>query len=222
MRIERFESGQSGPGDVQELVPTKVLGIGRNYRAHAAEMGSDVPDEPLIFLMPPSAVIGHGAAIVRPRGDHRIDFEGELGVVIGARGRNVRAADAGSIIAGYTCVNDVTNRDLQKRDDQWARAKGTDTFCAIGPRIVAGLDPSDLAIRSRVNGELRQDARTSQLIFDVPTLIEVITRAMTLEPGDVIATGTPAGVGPIHAGDVVEIEIEGIGVLRNTVEDETS
>ncbi|HUH02371.1 MAG TPA: fumarylacetoacetate hydrolase family protein, partial [Kofleriaceae bacterium] len=147
----------------------------------------------------------------------RVDYEGELGVVIGRRARNVVAADALDYVMGYTCVNDVTCRDLQQRDNQWARAKGFDTFCPIGPRIVGALDPSDLRIQTRVNGETRQDSRTSDLIFSVPVLIEVITRVMTLEVGDVISTGTPSGVGNLTPGDAVEIEIEGIGILSNHV-----
>ncbi len=207
-------------GQTIDLLPSKVIGIGQNYRAHAAEMGKAVPDEPVIFLKPPSAVISAGDAIVRPRGYQRVDFEGELGVVIGRRARRVKAADALDYVMGLTCVNDVSCRDLQARDGQWARAKGFDSFCPIGPRIVSGLDPLDLRISTRLNGELRQDSRTSDMIFPVPLLIEVITRAMTLEVGDVITTGTPQGVGPIAPGDRVEIEIEGVGVLSNPVADE--
>jgi 2-keto-4-pentenoate hydratase/2-oxohepta-3-ene-1,7-dioic acid hydratase in catechol pathway len=199
------------------LSPTKVLGIGTNYRAHAVEMGKQVPPEPLIFLKPISSIITAGTAIVRPAGFARVDYEGELGVVIGRRARNVAAADALEFVMGYTCVNDVTCRDLQERDNQWARAKGFDTFCPIGPRIVAGLDPSDLRIQTRVNGETRQDSRTSDLIFRIPELIEVITRVMTLEVGDIISTGTPSGVGNLEPGDVVEVEIDGIGILSNPV-----
>lgn len=203
-----------------DLQPSKVVGIGQNYRAHAAEMGKAVPEEPVIFLKPPSAVIAAGDAIVRPRGYQRVDFEGELGVVIGRRARRVKAADALDYVMGLTCVNDVSCRDLQARDGQWARAKGFDSFCPVGPRIVSGLDPADLRITTRLNGEVKQDSRTSDMIFPVPVLIEVITRAMTLEVGDVITTGTPRGVGPITPGDRVEIEIEGVGVLANPVTDE--
>ena len=197
--------------------PSKIVGIGQNYRAHAAEMGKGIPEEPLMFLKPPSSVIADGGAIVRPDGYDRVDYEGELGVVIGTRARNISRERALEIVAGFTCVNDVTVRDLQKKDGQWARAKGFDTFCPIGPRVVAGLDPSNLKIQTRVNGVVKQDSSTSDLIFDVPTLIAFVTRHMTLEPGDVISTGTPAGVGNLAVGDVVEVEIEGIGVLRNPV-----
>lgn len=197
--------------------PTKIIGIGQNYRAHAAEMGKGIPEEPLMFLKPPSSIIANGVAIVRPEGYERVDYEGELGVVIGTRARNISRDRALDVVAGFTCVNDVTVRDLQKRDGQWARAKGFDTFCPIGPRVVAGLDPSHLKIQTRVNGAVKQDSFTSDLIFDVPTLIAFVTKHMTLEPGDVISTGTPAGVGNLAVGDVVEVEIEGIGVLRNPV-----
>jgi 2-keto-4-pentenoate hydratase/2-oxohepta-3-ene-1,7-dioic acid hydratase in catechol pathway len=197
--------------------PTKVIGIGQNYRAHAAEMGKPLPAEPLMFLKPPSAVIGDGEPIRRPAGFARVDHEAELGVVIGTRAHRVPKDRALEVVAGYTCVNDVSVRELQQRDGQWTRAKGFDSFCPIGPRVVAGLDPSNLRIMARVNGEVRQDSTTADLIFDVPTLIAFITEYMTLEPGDVISTGTPAGVGNLAVGDVCEIEIEGIGVLRNPV-----
>lgn len=197
--------------------PSKIVGIGQNYRAHAAEMGKGIPSEPLMFLKPPSAVIFDGAAIERPDGYLRVDYEGELGVVIGTRARKVSALDALRFVRGYTCVNDVTVRDLQQKDGQWTRAKGFDTFCPVGPTIVGGLDPRDLAIRTRVNGAVKQDSRTSDLIFDVATLISFVSHHLTLEPGDLISTGTPAGVGNLTPGDVVEIEIEGIGVLRNPV-----
>jgi 2-keto-4-pentenoate hydratase/2-oxohepta-3-ene-1,7-dioic acid hydratase in catechol pathway len=199
----------------------KIIGVGTNYRAHAAEMGKPIPDEPLLFFKPWSALLDDGAPIVRPRGYQRVDFEGELGVVIGKSCRRVRAADALACVEGYTIVNDVTVRDLQKKDGQFTRAKGFDSFCPVGPRVVAGLDPAGLRVVTRLNGQVRQDAPTSDLIFDVPRLIEVISRVMTLEPGDLISTGTPSGVGPIEPGDVVEIEIEGVGVLRNPVVEET-
>lgn len=201
----------------QELSPSKIVGIGQNYRLHAQEMGKGIPSEPLIFFKPPSALVGDGGVIERPAGYARVDHEAELGVVIGKRARRVRKADALEHVLGFTCVNDVTVRELQQKDGQWARAKGFDTFCPVGPRIVPGLDPSDLAIRCRVNGVVKQDSRTSDLIFDVPTLIEFITAHMTLEPGDLISTGTPAGVGNLNVGDLVEVEIEGIGVLANRV-----
>lgn len=199
------------------LRPSKIIGIGQNYRAHAAEMGKGIPEEPLMFLKPPTAVIADGAPIERPAGYERVDYEGELGVVIGKRARGVPRGHALDYVHGYVCVNDVTVRDLQKKDGQWTRAKGFDTFCPIGPRIATGLDPSKLRITTRVNGVIKQDSTTADLIFDVPTLIAFVSQHMTLEEGDVISTGTPSGVGPLSPGDVVEVEIEGIGVLRNPV-----
>lgn len=206
-------------GDIRVVgfAPSKIIGIGQNYRAHAAEMGKGLPSEPLMFLKPPSALLAPGAAIVRPAGYARVDFEGELGVVIGRRARQVTVDDALAHVAGYVGVNDVTVRDLQAKDGQWTRAKGFDTFCPVGPRIVAGLDPRDLRLITRVNGAVRQDARTSDLIFDVATLIAFCSRYLTLEPGDLISTGTPAGVGNLEPGDLVEVEVEGIGVLANPV-----
>jgi 2-keto-4-pentenoate hydratase/2-oxohepta-3-ene-1,7-dioic acid hydratase in catechol pathway len=197
--------------------PSKIVGIGQNYRAHAAEMGKGIPEEPLIFLKPPSALLGDGQAIERPAGYERVDYEGELGVVIGKRARRVPKERALEFVAGFTCVNDVTVRDLQKKDGQWARAKGFDTFCPVGPRVVPGLDPSNLRIRTRVNGVIKQGSSTSDLIFDVPTLIAFVSAHFTLEEGDLISTGTPSGVGNLAVGDVVEVEIEGIGVLTNPV-----
>jgi 2-keto-4-pentenoate hydratase/2-oxohepta-3-ene-1,7-dioic acid hydratase in catechol pathway len=170
-----------------------------------------------MFLKPLSAVIVDGAAIERPAGYERVDFEGELGVVIGKRARRVTREQALEYVEGYTIVNDVTVRDLQKKDGQWTRAKGFDTFCPIGPRVVPGLDPSKLHLTTRVNGVVKQDSPTSDLIFDVPTLISFVSQHMTLEPGDIISTGTPSGVGNLNPGDVVEVEITGIGVLRNPV-----
>jgi len=200
-----------------DLVPSKIIGIGQNYRAHAVEMGKGLPEEPLMFLKPRSALIGHDEQIRRPAGYDRVDHEAELGVVIGQRTSGVSRERALEVVMGFCCVNDVSVRDLQKKDGQWTRAKGFDTFCPIGPRIVAGLDPANLEIACRVNGETRQRSSTADLIFDVPTLIEFVSRHMTLEPGDVISTGTPAGVGNLAVGDTVEVEIEGIGILRNTV-----
>jgi 2-keto-4-pentenoate hydratase/2-oxohepta-3-ene-1,7-dioic acid hydratase in catechol pathway len=197
--------------------PSKVVGIGLNYRAHAEEMKKPLPDEPLLFLKPPSAIIGPDQAIVRPPGYARVDYEGELGVVIGKRARRVSVENALDFVAGYTCCNDVTVRDLQKKDVQYTRAKGFDSFCPIGPRVVAGLDPRNLRIVTRLNGEVRQASSTSDLIFDVPAIIAFVSNVMTLEEGDVISTGTPPGVGNLEPGDVVEVEIEGIGVLRNPV-----
>lgn len=197
--------------------PSKILCVGRNYAEHAAELGHDVPVEPLIFMKPPSSLIGSGEAIVLPAISERVDFEGELAVVIGRRCRNVAEADAMGVIGGYTILNDVTARDLQKKDGQWARAKGFDTFAPCGPRLVTDLDPSDLEIKTLVNGELRQHGRTSQFIFSIPRVIAFISRAMTLEEGDVISTGTPSGVGPLKPGDTVEVWVEGIGSLINPV-----
>jgi len=208
---------RAGSVELIDLVPSKIIGIGQNYRAHAAEMGKGVPDEPLMFMKPRSAVLSDGGAIERPAGYERVDFEGELGVVIGQRARRVSVDRALDFVLGYTCVNDVSCRDLQKKDGQWIRAKGFDTFCPIGPTIVAGLDPTNLRIQTRVNGAIRQDSNTSDMIFDVRTLIAFCSKHMTLEPGDVISTGTPSGVGNLAIGDTVEIEIAGIGVLKNTV-----
>lgn len=195
--------------------PGKIVCVGLNYRDHAEEQGADLPEAPLLFAKWPSSLIGPGEAIVIPPIVTKADYEAELGVVIGRRATRVAAGDALDYVRGYTCVNDVTVRDLQKRDGQWTRAKGFDTFCPIGPRLVEGLDPSALAIRSRLNGETRQDSSTSDLIFDVPRLIEFISAVMTLETGDVISTGTPSGVGPMVPGDRIEVDIEGIGVLAN-------
>jgi 2-keto-4-pentenoate hydratase/2-oxohepta-3-ene-1,7-dioic acid hydratase in catechol pathway len=200
-----------------DLVPSKIVGIGLNYRAHAVEVGKGLPEEPLMFLKPRSAMIANGEAIERPAGYERVDYEGELGVVIGQRAYRVPRERALDVVLGLVCVNDVTVRDLQKRDVQYTRAKGFDTFCPIGPRIVAGVDPSKLSIVTRVNGAVRQDSSTADLIFDVPTVIAFVSTYMALEPGDVITTGTPSGVGNLTPGDVVEIEIEGIGVLKNPV-----
>jgi 2-keto-4-pentenoate hydratase/2-oxohepta-3-ene-1,7-dioic acid hydratase in catechol pathway len=199
------------------LQPSKIIGIGVNYRAHAIEMGKGLPEEPLMFLKPTSAIVVDGAPIERPAGYERVDYEGELGVVIGKRARRISREHALEHVRGFVCVNDVTVRDLQKKDGQWTRAKGFDTFCPVGPRVVAGLDPSNLRITTRVNGVVKQDSTTADLIFDVPTLVAFCSQHMTLEEGDLITTGTPSGVGNLAVGDVVEIQIEGIGVLRNPV-----
>ena len=208
---------RAGSLETIDLVPSKIIGIGVNYRKHAEEMNKGLPEEPLMFLKPRSAMLPDGGAIERPGGYDRVDFEGELGVVIGRRARRVSAADALDHVLGYTCVNDVTVRDLQKKDGQWTRAKGMDTFCPLGPRIVGGIDPSNLRIATRVNGTMKQDSSTADLIFGVPALIAFCSAHMTLEVGDVISTGTPSGVGNLAPGDVVEIEIEKVGTLRNTV-----
>ena len=214
MRIPVLRNGSS---ETIHLVPSKIIGIGVNYRAHALEMGKGLPEEPLMFLKPLSSLIGNGEPIERPSGYARVDYEGELGVVIGQRVRKIAKDRALDAVLGYTCINDMTVRDLQQKDGQWARAKGFDTFCPLGPRIVAGLDPRNLAIKTRVNGVVKQDSSTADLIFDVATLIAFVSQHMTLEFGDVISTGTPSGVGNVNPGDEVEIEIEGIGVLKNAV-----
>ncbi len=190
--------------------PSKVPAVGLNYRAHAAEMKMQIPAEPLLFLKPSSTVIGPHQPILRPLGATRVDYEAELGVVIGRRCSRVSAARALDYVLGYTCLNDVTERHVQHKDVQFCRAKSFDTFCPLGPAIALDLDPRDLAIKATLNGETRQASRTSDLIFDVAALVEFISGVMTLHPGDVIATGTPAGVGPMQAGDQVTIELEGI------------
>ncbi len=197
--------------------PTKIVAIGRNYAAHAAAHGVKVPSQPLIFLKPPSAVIGPGEPIVCPPQSAHVEHEAELAVVIGRRARRVTAADAWGYILGYTCANDVTARDLQRSDGQWSRSKGFDTFAPLGPWIVSDLDPTDLVVACRVNGQMKQQATTLDMVFKIPHIIEYITAAMTLEPGDVILTGTPEGVSPIRPGDQVEVDVQGIGVLRNPV-----
>jgi 2-keto-4-pentenoate hydratase/2-oxohepta-3-ene-1,7-dioic acid hydratase in catechol pathway len=199
--------------------PSKIVAVGLNYAAHAAEHGHGVPDEPRIFLKPPSSVIGPGAAILYPErlSDH-VDHEAELAVVIGRRAHEVPREQALDFVLGYTCANDVTARDLQARDVQWTRSKSFDTFCPLGPWIVTDLDVTDLAITCRVNGVLRQDSRTSRLLVPVDDLIAYVSSVMTLEPGDVILTGTPEGVGPLEPGDNVTVTIDGIGTLTNRVE----
>jgi 2-keto-4-pentenoate hydratase/2-oxohepta-3-ene-1,7-dioic acid hydratase in catechol pathway len=207
-------------GDVLLLapvLPSKLVCVGKNYAAHAAEFGGQVPEEPLLFLKPSTAVIGPGDPVVLLPISRRVDYEGELAVVIGRLARGVRAEEAFRYILGYTCANDVTLRDLQKRDDQWARAKGFDGSCPLGPWIETDLDPTDVLVQTRLNGEVRQSARTSDMVFGVATLIEFVTGFMTLLPGDVLLTGTPEGVGKLEAGDVVEVDIDGVGVLSNPV-----
>lgn len=199
-------------------VPSKIVCVGRNYLEHARELQNEVPAEPLIFLKPPSAAITTGYDIVYPPQSQRVDHEGEIGIVIGRRCRRLGPAeDVAPYIFGYTCVNDITARDLQKKDGQWTRAKGFDTFCSFGPVIATDVDPTQLEVRTSVNGELRQCGHVSQMIFSIDVVVRFISQVMTLEPGDLIATGTPAGIGPIQPGDTVEVAIEGIGVLRNTV-----
>jgi 2-keto-4-pentenoate hydratase/2-oxohepta-3-ene-1,7-dioic acid hydratase in catechol pathway len=198
--------------------PRKIVCIGRNYAAHAAELGNEVPKDPLIFLKPSTAIVGPGDAIVLPKYSQRVEHEGELGLVMARRCSHLADdADALSYVLGYTCVNDVTARDLQKSDVQFTRAKGFDTFCPVGPHIESELRPADLLVETLVNGAVRQSGRTSLMVFSPAFLVRWLSRMMTLEPGDLIATGTPSGVGPLVAGDTVEVRVEGIGVLRNPV-----
>ena len=199
------------------ILPSKVVCIGKNYADHAAEMGGQVPTEPLIFLKPSTSVIGPHHPIDHPSISSRVDFEGELAVVIGTIARDLDKDSAMKAVFGYTVANDVTARDLQKTDGQWTRAKGFDTFCPLGPWIETDLDPSDLAITTTLDGELKQAARTSQLIFDIPAVLTHISACMTLLPGDVVLTGTPAGIGPMQPGQAVTVTIEGIGSLTNPV-----
>ncbi|MDP8298351.1 MAG: fumarylacetoacetate hydrolase family protein [Candidatus Tantalella remota] len=198
--------------------PSKIVCVGLNYTDHAEELGMAVPADPVIFIKPSTSIIGHGGTISYPSSSGRVDYEAELGVVIKDYTRKVPASEAFAHIAGYTCVNDVTARDLQSKDVQWTRAKSFDTFAPVGPWIETDLDPADLGIRTYLNGDLKQESRTSRLIFDIPGLIEFISDIMTLLPGDIISTGTPHGVGPMCPGDEVTVEIEGIGRLTNRVE----
>lgn len=204
--------------------PSKIVCVGRNYRDHAKELGNEVPTEPLLFFKPPSSLLAPGAPIVLPSISQRVDFEGELALIIRKRIRKfLRGEDILPYIHGLTLANDVTARDLQKKEGQWTRGKGFDTFCPVGPFVVTGLDPlASLTITTRVNGEERQHGKTSDFIFALPELLEYITAAMTLEPGDLLLTGTPAGVGPLTAGDIVEVSIPEIGTLSNPVQPDTN
>ena len=223
--FERAEKSELPVNDVQLLAPvepSKIVCIGRNYREHARELDHPIPTEPLFFLKPPSSLIGTGDEIRRPTAlSKRVDYEGELGVVIGKRCyRLPEGEDVRDYILGYTCVNDVTARDLQNKDAQWSRAKGFDTFCPVGPVVVDGLDPwRGVSVQTRVNGELRQNGTTADFLFPLDVLIRFIAQVMTLEPGDLIATGTPVGVRPLEAGDTVEVTVEGVGTLSNWVGD---
>jgi 2-keto-4-pentenoate hydratase/2-oxohepta-3-ene-1,7-dioic acid hydratase in catechol pathway len=215
-------TGETVPlADARLLAPviprSKVVGIGKNYADHAAEMGGEPPREPLVFLKPNTAVIGPGDPIVLPSISQEVHYEGELAVVIGRICKDVPRERVGEVVLGYTCANDVTARDLQRTDGQWARAKGFDSSCPLGPWIATDLDVDDLRLTTRLDGRTVQDGRTADMVFDVPDLVSYVSRAFTLLPGDVILTGTPAGVGPITAGQRVEVEIEGIGVLDNPV-----
>ena len=210
--------------DIALLAPviprSKIVCVGRNYRDHAAELGNDVPTSPLLFFKPNTSVIGPGDTIVLPPQSERVDFEGELAAVIGRIAKNVAAENALDYVFGYTIANDVTARDLQKTDGQWARAKGFDTFCPLGPAIETDFDPSgDAVVTTRVNGEVRQQGPISDMIFSLADVIAYASAAFTLLPGDVILTGTPAGVGPFVAGDIVEVEVTGLGILRNVARD---
>jgi 2-keto-4-pentenoate hydratase/2-oxohepta-3-ene-1,7-dioic acid hydratase in catechol pathway len=202
--------------------PSKIVCVGRNYKAHAAELGNEVPKEPLLFFKPSSSLLAPGGVVRRPKISERVDFEGELCVVVGKTCyKPAEDEDVRNYILGYTCLNDITARDLQKKDGQWARAKGSDTFCPVGPVVVDGLDPwAGVGVETRVNGAVRQQGNTRDFIFTLDVMIRYIAQAMTLFPGDLIATGTPEGVGPVVAGDVVEVSVEGVGTLRNSVVDE--
>ena len=226
--MESLRTRRITPIPLQEAVllppvrPSKIVCIGRNYQEHAAELGNEVPKEPLIFLKATSSLLSPGATIRRPKLSQRVDHEGELGVVIGRICYQPAAdADIRQYILGYTCVNDVTARDLQKGDGQWSRAKGFDTFCPVGPLVTDEIDPSaGVGVETRVNGDVRQQGNTRDFIFGLDTVIRYIAQAMTLFPGDLIPTGTPSGVGPLSAGDSVEVTVEGVGTLKNPVADE--
>ncbi|WP_067854333.1 fumarylacetoacetate hydrolase family protein [Nocardia shimofusensis] len=214
-------TGRSWPlADVRLLAPilaSKVVCVGKNYAAHAAEMGGAAPEQPVIFIKPNTAIVGPNAPIVYPPSSTRVDYEGELAVVIGRPCKDVPAARARDVILGYTVANDVTARDQQQSDGQWTRGKGYDTFCPLGPWIETDLDPADLEIRTELDGEVRQRSRTSLLLHDIPELVEWVSTVMTLLPGDVILTGTPEGVGPMQVGQQVSVTVEGIGTLTNPV-----
>lgn len=199
------------------VFPQKIIAVGLNYRDHAEEFGMEMPDEPVLFMKPPSSLLAHGGEIVYPEMSKRVDYEAELALVCGAECRNVTPAEAPSLILGYTCGNDVTARDLQAKDGQWTRAKSFDTFCPLGPFIETDLDTSDLRIELRLNGETRQSSTTANMAFSPADLLSFVSRIMTLYPGDVIMTGTPSGVGEMFPGDTVEVVIEGLDPLKNTV-----
>lgn len=197
--------------------PTKIVGVGLNYRDHVAELGFELRDEPVIFIKPGTAVLPHLGKILYPKVSNRVDYEAELAIVIGRYAREVPMKSVARVILGYTCFNDVTARDLQRKDGQWTRGKSFDTFAPVGPWVETALDPRNAPVRAYLNGELKQSSNTANFIFDVPYMVSFITRVMPLFPGDIIATGTPSGIGPMKPGDTIEIEIEGIGHLRNTV-----
>ena len=219
----RRKEAETALADVKLVAPSepsKIICVGRNYVEHARELGNEVPKVPLLFLKPPSSIISDGDRVILPPQSTQVEHEGELVVVIGKRGRNITGENARKHILGYTIGNDVTARDLQKSDGQWTRAKGFDTFCSFGPWIDTEFDPADAVLTCRVNGQMRQMASTRDMVFNVPTLIAYISSVMTLEPGDLLFTGTPAGVGELKNGDDVVVEIEGLGVLRNPVRKE--
>ena len=218
----RFSNQQEAERLLPAASPSKIVCVGRNYAEHAKELGNEVPKEPLLFLKPPSSLIGHGEAIVYPRLSQRVDFEGELGIIIGKTARRVKRENAWDYVLGFTCVNDITARDLQKKDGQWTRGKGFDTFCAVGPHLVLrdAVDFKSLRVKAYVDGIVKQDGPVTDMIFPVDVIIEYISEFMSLEPGDLIATGTPPGVGPLEPGSTVRIEIDGIGVLENPVQSE--
>lgn len=201
-----------------ELRPSKIVCVGKNYAKHAAEMGGDVPKEPLIFLKAPSSLIGEGDKIVMPAWAGRVDYEGEIAIVVGRRATRISADDAWNHVEGFLPLNDVTAREMQARDNQWSRAKGFDTFCPVGSMTpLAEVDLDGLAVTTRVNGAVRQRGEISDLVFPIPFILEYVTRVMTLEPGDIVATGTPDGIGPLQPGDQVEVEVAGVGVVSNPV-----
>ena len=202
---------------IGSIKPTKIICVGTNYRGHAKELDMKIPEEPLIFLKPPSSLIYDSQEIIYPRGVERLDYEAELAVVIKETARKIGEKDVSRYILGYTCLNDVTARDLQKKDGQWTRSKSFDTFCPVGPVIETDIDPSDVKVESYLNGGLRQSSSTRNLIFSVARLVSFISGIMTLLPGDIVSTGTPDGVGPMQPGDNIEIRIEGIGSLKNKV-----
>jgi len=202
---------------VTGLSPSKIVCVGRNYADHAKELGNEVPREPLLFLKASSALIDSGEPIVLPPESAQVEFEAEIGVVVGERMRRATPKEAEAGIKGFVCLNDVTARDLQKSDGQWTRAKGFDTFCPAGPRVAEGLRWQDLEVIGRVNGVERQRGKATDMVFSIPALLSYISGVMTLLPGDLVATGTPAGVGPLRPGDVVEVEVPGVGILRNPV-----
>jgi 2-keto-4-pentenoate hydratase/2-oxohepta-3-ene-1,7-dioic acid hydratase in catechol pathway len=203
------------------VTPSKIVCVGRNYRDHAAELGNEVPTEPLLFLKPPSSLLPAGGIVERPAISNRVDFEGELAIVLGKRARKLAAgADVAPYIHGYTCLNDITARDIQKSDPQWTRGKGFDTFCPTGPIVSNEINPlaENILLVTRLNGEVKQRGETRDLIFTIPHLIHYISQCMTLEPGDLIATGTPSGVAPMQSGDIIEVEITGLATLRNPIQ----